>query len=85
MKLTAKINEWNQVSEEALKSNLMELRGKLRSLRFLSASGKLKNVCEIKELRKDIARIMTILNSKSEILNSKQFQNSNDQNSKSEF
>ncbi len=64
MKSTVKKNEWNQVSEEALKSNLMELRGKLRSLRFLSASGKLKNVCEIKELRKDIARISTILKQK---------------------
>ena len=64
MKLTAKINEWNQVSEEVLKSNLNELREKLRSLRFLSASGKLKNVCEIKELKKDIARISTILKQK---------------------
>jgi len=64
MKSTVRKNEWKQVSEETLKSNLMELREKLRSLRFLSVSGKLKNVCEIKELRKDIARLLTILKQK---------------------
>jgi large subunit ribosomal protein L29 len=64
MKSTVRKNEWKQVSEETLKSNLMELREKLRSLRFLSVSGKLKNVCESKELRKDIARLLTILKQK---------------------
>lgn len=64
MKATVRKNEWKQVSEETLKSNLRDLREKLRSLRFLSVSGKLKNVCEIKELRKDIARLSTILKQK---------------------
>jgi len=64
MKATVRKNEWKQVSEETLKSNLRDLREKLRSLRFLSVSGKLKNVCEIKELRKDIARLLTILKQK---------------------
>ena len=64
MKSTVRKNEWKQVSEETLKSNLRELREKLRSLRFLSVSGKLKNVCEVKELRKDIARLLTILKQK---------------------
>jgi ribosomal protein L29 len=61
MKSMARKNEWRQLSKESLELNFKTLKEKLRSLRFLSASGKLKNVCEIKGLRKDIARISTIL------------------------
>jgi large subunit ribosomal protein L29 len=48
-----------------------ELRGilatsqeKLRRLRFNLASGKVKNIREIRSLKKDIARISTILKEK---------------------
>jgi len=57
-------NEWRQLTKETLELNFKTLKEKLRSLRFLSASGKLKNVCEMKTLRKDIARISTILKEK---------------------
>ncbi len=66
MKSRLKINEWKQLSSEALKANYKQLKEKLASLRFLSASGKLKNVCEAKELKKDIARIATILKGKNQ-------------------
>lgn len=61
MKSIARKNEWRQLTKEALELNFKSLKEKLRSLRFLSTSGKLKNVCEIRGLRKDIARISTIL------------------------
>jgi len=64
MKSMTRKNEWRQLTKEALEANLKILKEKLRSLRFLSASGKLKNVCEMKTLRKDIARISTILKEK---------------------
>lgn len=64
MKSIAKKNEWRQLAKETLELNFKTLKEKLRSLRFLSTSGKLKNVCEIKGLRKDIARISTILKEK---------------------
>lgn len=58
------MNEWRQLSPETLKANHRQLEDKLASLRFLSASGKLKNVCEARELKKDIARIATVLKEK---------------------
>jgi large subunit ribosomal protein L29 len=41
-----------------------QLREQLRQLRFDLASGKVKNVKRIKEIRKDIARILTAINQK---------------------
>ncbi len=64
MKSAHKIKEWKERSKEALSSEVLGLREKLRSLHFLLSSGKLKNVREIQEIRKDIARISTILNEK---------------------
>ncbi|MBU4351300.1 50S ribosomal protein L29 [Candidatus Parcubacteria bacterium] len=64
MKATLKIKEWQQLSPETLKVSLNQLKEKLMSLRFLSASGKLKNVREMNELKKDVARIATILKQK---------------------
>jgi len=64
MKSMTRKNEWRQLTKESLELNFKTLKEKLRSLRFLSASGKLKNVCEMKTLRKDIARISTILKEK---------------------
>ena len=56
-----KINELRQKSEKELKALLQEDREKLRQLRFDLASGKVKNVREIRSKRRDIARILTIL------------------------
>ena len=66
MKSLHRIKEWRERSPEILRLNRRELREKLRSLRFLLASGKLKNTQEVKELKKDIARVSTILSSKNE-------------------
>ncbi len=56
-----KANELRQKSEEELKEILEQDREKLRQLRFDLASGKVKNVREIRSKRRDIARILTIL------------------------
>ncbi len=58
------INEFKQKSEKDLKKILRDSRERLRQLRFNLASGKVKNVREIRKLKKDIARILTILNTK---------------------
>jgi large subunit ribosomal protein L29 len=58
------INEFKQKSEKDLKKILRDSRERLRQLRFNLASGKVKNVREIRKLKKDIARILTILNIK---------------------
>ncbi len=57
-----KTKELRQKSEKELQKLLQELRERLRKLRFDLVSGKVKNVREIRQTRKDIARILTILN-----------------------
>lgn len=52
--------------KEELNQLLSESQKKLRELRFNLASGKVKNVRTIRVLKKNIARILTILNEKSE-------------------
>lgn len=56
-----KIKELRQKTEKELNDLLNENRFKLGQFRFDLASKKIKNVGQIKELRRDIARILTIL------------------------
>jgi ribosomal protein L29 len=57
-----KAKELNQKSDKELREMLNANRFELGQLKFDSSSKKIKNVKQIGELRKDIARIMTILN-----------------------
>ncbi|RMD58941.1 50S ribosomal protein L29 [Candidatus Parcubacteria bacterium] len=50
-------------SEAELHRLLAEMREKLRELRFKDANRQLKDVREIRQIRKTIARILTLLNS----------------------
>ena len=56
-----KITELRQKPKNELQSLLDEKRGRLRVLRFDLASDKVKNVREIRQIKKDIARILTLL------------------------
>lgn len=56
-----RISELSQKTEAELQKILRESREKLRQLRFDLAAGKVKNVREIRRLRKEIARILTLL------------------------
>jgi large subunit ribosomal protein L29 len=56
-----KTNEFQRKSETELKNLLRDDREKLRQLRFDLASGKVKNVREIRKIKKDVARILTTL------------------------
>ena len=60
--------ELKQRTIEELKSILKQKEEKLSQFSFDLASGKVKNIREIKEAKKDIARILTIINSKSDII-----------------
>ena len=53
--------ELSQKPKEELQKIVQEEREKLRNLRFDLASGKVKNVRQIRQLRKNIAQILTIL------------------------
>ena len=55
-----KVAELRQKSKAELKKLLDSKEEKLRVLYFDLAAGKVKNVKEIRNIKKDIARIMTI-------------------------
>jgi large subunit ribosomal protein L29 len=57
-----KAKELRQKSDNELEKMLQEKRKKLYQLRSDLVAGKVKNVREIRMVKKDIARILTILN-----------------------
>ena len=56
-----KLIELRKKSKGELQKILEDNREKLRQLRFDLSAGKVKNVKEIRNLKKEIARIMTLL------------------------
>lgn len=56
-----KASELRQKSQSELQKLLADNRERLRQLRFDLAAGKVKNVREIRMIKKDIARILTLL------------------------
>jgi len=56
-----KIIELRKKDKKELEKTVQELTKKMSDLRFKFASGKLKNVKEISSVRKEVARILTIL------------------------
>jgi len=57
-----KMAEWRKKSKMELQKLLKDDREKLQQLQFDLAAGKVKNVREIRRLKKEIARILTLLN-----------------------
>ncbi len=64
MKRQEKLKDFKRVKKEELFFLLREKQEALRRFRFDLIAGKVKNVKEIRETKKDIARILTTLNSK---------------------
>ena len=56
-----KATELRTKSEDELKDSLLGLRKEAFNLRFQRASGQLENTARIREVRRDIARIKTVL------------------------
>ena len=56
-----KAKEIRQMSEKELNAQLTELKTELFNLRFQLATGQLDNPLRIKSVRKDIARVKTIV------------------------
>lgn len=59
-----KATEIRPKSKEELAKSVNDYRDKLRGLRFDLASGKVKNIREIRKIKRDVARILTILKEK---------------------
>lgn len=56
-----KANEIREFTDKELDGKLLELKSELFNLRFQLATGQLDNPMRIKAVRKDIARVQTIL------------------------
>ncbi len=56
-----KVKEIRDLSETELKQKLDDLKDELFNLRFRSVTGQLDNPMRIKEVRRSIARIQTVL------------------------
>ena len=52
-------------SEDELKEQVLDLRKEAFNLRFQAVSGQLENTARVREVRRDLARIKTILNERS--------------------
>jgi large subunit ribosomal protein L29 len=57
-----KLSELKELSADELIAKEAELRDQIFKLRFQKSLGQLENPMKIKNIRKDIARIQTILN-----------------------
>ena len=60
-----KTKEIRQMSDQDLANTLKDLKTELFNLRFQNAVGQLKNTSRIRDVRKIIARVLTIADEKS--------------------
>jgi large subunit ribosomal protein L29 len=56
-----KANKMRDMSTSELEQKLVELKGELFNLRFQMATGQLENPMRVRDVKKSIARIKTIL------------------------
>jgi len=59
-----KARELRELSDEELQSKEVELKDQLFKLRFQHALGQLENAMKLRNIKKDIARIKTLLREK---------------------
>jgi len=57
-----KANEVKQMTDDQLKDELLKLKKEQFNLRFQKASGQIDNTARVRQVRRDIARIKTVMN-----------------------
>ena len=67
MKTSAYVNELKNQSVADLKAQLVDAKKELFNLRFQNATNQLDNTSRIKEVRKNIARIQTVITEKENV------------------
>ena len=63
-----KIKELQNKNESELKKDLFDLQEELRTVRFNLSYGHVGNVAKIKKIKKDIARVLTVLNNSNKVV-----------------
>lgn len=56
-----KVNEMRDMSADQLQDELVKLKKEQFNLRFQKATGQLENTARVTQIRRDIARIKTLL------------------------
>ncbi len=56
-----KANEVHGMTNDELQAKLVSLKEELFNLRFRHATGQLENPCVLKQVKKDIARVKTVI------------------------
>ena len=64
MKTKQRHSDLKQMSPDQLKDELLTLKKEQFNLRFQRATGQLQNTARVREVRRDIARLVTIANQK---------------------
>ena len=59
-----KIDEVRKMTPDQLQDNLLQLKKEQFNLRFQAATGQMEKTHRVNEIRKDIARIKTVLRGK---------------------
>ncbi len=67
MKTSAYLDELKTMSVEKLQGQLVDAKKELFNLRFQNATNQLDNTARIKEVRKNIARIQTVITEKQKV------------------
>ena len=57
-----KAKEYRERSDDELRKTLGDLEDQLFKLRFQKSTGQIENPIKIREVRKDIARVLTVMN-----------------------
>ena len=61
-----KVDELKDKTKEQLQSSLTDLKKEAFNLRFQKANGQLENTARVRIVRRSVARVMTLINQKSE-------------------
>ena len=69
MKINKYVEELNAKSSAELNEELVAAKKELFNLRFQNATNQLDNTSRIKEVRKNIARIQTVITEKARVAN----------------
>ena len=64
MKTKQRVSDLNAMSADQLQDELLKLKKEQFNLRFQRATGQLENTSRVREVRRDIARVRTLIREK---------------------
>lgn len=62
-----KASDWRQKTDDELSDELKKLKKEQFNMRFQKATGQLENTARVREVRRDIARIRTVIHERTAV------------------